>query len=742
MPNIYNFGDIKFNRDTNSLLDINNDGNVNLKFDNNRLVVDTRTKHFFSIGSYKRENQAIRASTIEFSNQLKSTVIHKLGEKRGLSLFNRYIRTKDDGSVRIKSNDVINLIIATKREECKLFKSALNYKDNYTKDFDNFKALRDKAGINKDLIRECLAKSSALCEPSLHDKNALLNKLTDLKIVKFNLEDIRKNIDKVNVTTENTNLAETKDNILNIIDKKIDELNRVSNATEAEIASNPLSMENIKSGGKEIIDACKQTLETVKKVYHNDKKVLNKLSICDNLIKEQEDKINAASKSKNVTAKDLKFFKSITDNIAKSISDATGVDKKFLKNNIQKHMSNNLEKKDWNIINKSFHITCNKKLINVTSTQTPASKLPYLGKELKDSKINGVVCSDQSRDKHAVNLWTTNFKYEDKELYSGIRHGVNCAYQINDDQRRAAANINRAKDIFKAALVSNPNLLEAAKSHPNVPVDLGLVSVSLLTPDLGRSMFGKLDGNERQMIAEQNAAWKAACDENGVCQLTLTDDNGQEITVAVKPKVLTFNYGVNAWGQESAKQLVAMSWGVSDAMNNASIQQFVGDPSRENVIGGLVGNFYDNCKDAKVKNKIEILVRQIKQMHNASLYRVEGADPYRLPARLNLLAYLCGMTPCFNCKSGKDRTGQMDASTKELAIALEMKGNNISINTTEDDERKKMITDIALNSGNLEIQKLNTGMGGFRLKGQIAIKNLYDQENLSAYYGLSELTKS
>ena len=43
-------------------------------------------------------------------------------------------------------------------------------------------------------------------------------------------------------------------------------------------------------------------------------------------------------------------------------------------------------------------------------------------------------------------------------------------------------------------------------------------------------------------------------------------------------------------------------------------------------------------------------------------------------SRLALVGHLMGETPLFNCKSGKDRTGQLDAEVKSLAAADESGG--------------------------------------------------------------------
>ena len=41
---------------------------------------------------------------------------------------------------------------------------------------------------------------------------------------------------------------------------------------------------------------------------------------------------------------------------------------------------------------------------------------------------------------------------------------------------------------------------------------------------------------------------------------------------------------------------------------------------------------------------------------------------------MNLLAFKLGMSPMFNCKSGKDRTGHLDLETKFLAARIKSTG--------------------------------------------------------------------
>ena len=70
-----------------------------------------------------------------------------------------------------------------------------------------------------------------------------------------------------------------------------------------------------------------------------------------------------------------------------------------------------------------------------------------------------------------------------------------------------------------------------------------------------------------------------------------------------------------------------------------------------------------------------------------------------------------------------------------------MKRSNISLKTGDDEERKNMLTNMSLNSGNLEVQAQNTGFSGFKIKGVNAVKNLYG-DNYTNFRGLSTLIKA
>jgi hypothetical protein len=92
-----------------------------------------------------------------------------------------------------------------------------------------------------------------------------------------------------------------------------------------------------------------------------------------------------------------------------------------------------------------------------------------------------------------------------------------------------------------------------------------------------------------------------------------------------------------------------------------------------------------------------------------------GNEPYKLVSRLAVITDLMGDIPLWNCKSGKDRTGQMDVEAKFLFAKIMLTGvvPEPDADLTEEDVR--LLRQIALNGGNHEVQMQNTGMAGFKL---------------------------
>ena len=124
----------------------------------------------------------------------------------------------------------------------------------------------------------------------------------------------------------------------------------------------------------------------------------------------------------------------------------------------------------------------------------------------------------------------------------------------------------------------------------------------------------------------------------------------------------------------------------------------------------------------KNAHTLDQAARDVKTIWENKDYRRGGGDPYKMVSRLALVSHLMGETPLFNCKSGKDRTGQLDAEVKFLAtVADEQRGRIPSVDRNMEVWRSAR-SDFTLNTGNLEMQQLNTGLPGYKLKGVSGLK--------------------
>lgn len=395
-----------------------------------------------------------------------------------------------------------------------------------------------------------------------------------------------------------------------------------------------------------------------------------------------------------------------------------------------------LNRGNWPVIDRTIqYFGSHGESVIARSIITPARHIGSIGPSMAADGINGVSCEDRGQQRHALNLACTALDVMGQPLFRGIRHGINSAYTIKDPAVRLAANAARAREIFTAALQSSPERLRAAEqAGPGDVIELPLLSTSLITPDKLREVGGR--HSERTYLAEQCASWKDACTPAGTCQVDIVTSNGTTKTVTVHPTVLTFNFGVNAGAQHSLMQL---GWHASQRYNEEAMRQLFGPDDRS----GLVGNFLAQpAISQQVRDTVSTLRDQILDLWHHGTYRQSGQDPYRLPARLAMLGHVMGMMPLFNCKSGKDRTGQMDVACKTLALQIHESGGAVPAPDADRSHVDQQIFhQVAINSGNLEMQRLNTGLAGFKTSHVAGLDALFSQEARDMHRGLSHYVK-
>ena len=291
-----------------------------------------------------------------------------------------------------------------------------------------------------------------------------------------------------------------------------------------------------------------------------------------------------------------------------------------------------------------------------------------------------------------------------------VRHGVHSAYEAPANQQ-VQANQTRATESVQAALLTNTAVLQQAIStrrrrHNGQVVDLPITSINLQT--------NYWVNGENEQVQQQFAAFDHI---NNLPHLDVhvPDPNnaGQTIQVRIRPRVLAFNFGTNPVATFG-------NMGIGDntetrGRNEAGMKALFGDGLKvDDPLGGMVGAALNNpAIPGWKKTCIRELSRQIKQMWADRSYNTDDGDVYKMMARLTVLTDMIGATAMFNCKSGKDRTGHLDAEVKMLASEIYYTRTVPSYGQLST-SRKEAFSQFALHSGNHEMQRYNTGFAGYK----------------------------
>lgn len=317
------------------------------------------------------------------------------------------------------------------------------------------------------------------------------------------------------------------------------------------------------------------------------------------------------------------------------------------------------------------------------------------------------------------------------------------------------ANLNRAREAFITELKHNKKIQGKVENGKVVSFN----SISLLTPDQIRATKNQVTGennseNERQMLIEQRQAWKDLQNEIDGGGIHV---NGKQL----KAKIRSFNFGVNKGALELSSNPVlgelVSGWQYVHEQNTEGMHDLFGDPQDPNNLGEVAQNLkakstelqqmhrnlslllqakpIDKTAITELEKEIKALTAdrhvmeqlrdQIMQMWEDKSYQRGGNEPYKMASRMALLSYLLDGGTLFNCKSGKDRTAQLDIETKFLAFQIKTNNGTVPI----PDHKRTVLEKIQMAVFTFEdesrrtMQEYNTGHGGSKLRGAWA---LYD----------------
>ena len=307
---------------------------------------------------------------------------------------------------------------------------------------------------------------------------------------------------------------------------------------------------------------------------------------------------------------------------------------------------------------------------------------------------------------------------------------------------------------------------------------LDVLSVSLLTPDHVRS---GVDSNERLMLADQRQAWSNIGGERTFTVPHPDTGEDVRVKVDLRPIAVNYgvNQGaVKGFGPISSGANFISGWDDVAPMNDQALAHLIGaggpaTPEEaqarfersllgprvlalhaqadlaaskvtellERTAGNMLSDKLDESGtsermraraalgpqiDAAAAGAVaarqratlaQELLDQVREMHRDGSYRTAGKEPYKMPARLALLGHMLGVKIAFNCKSGKDRTGELDAEVKHLRLQMELTGHVPHYERDRTPVERDHFHEVLTHSGNFEMQRLNTGYAGYKLHG-------------------------
>ncbi|MBQ8706894.1 MAG: hypothetical protein IJ523_02260 [Succinivibrionaceae bacterium] len=624
------------------------------------------------------------------------------------------------------------------------------------------------------------------CDKAARDAGAMMNKFAGNPKVKAVMTDIQ---DRIATVRAKYNLLGNE--YSKILQNKGDTFANVRSAMELRVASannvienkiQQLVQEQNARVAQEPNDDRKAALMRQYANAQNDLRTVQR--DCNELLRSFD---KAGQENQDISANKyyLSKFKSFNDDFEGRIRNAfKGLhsDVRLEKNFLQNEFVRQLGQRPWNTISNEVTLKINGEEKRFVSQMVPGRKMFAAPYNSEGQSVNGYASGNRTTT-HACNVFKTSISGDDgKPLFTGYRHAVLDAFKIKNGQERTAANANRAKELLSTIVADNLNgrfssqVAQGRGASPENPITFNMTSINLVND------VNSLFKTEHKMVTKQLAALDSLRnpDEHGNQRPVALEINGK--TVYVKPKIIPFGVPGSKLSQ-SIPFFRRFCWSNANShANNAGFANFMGRGVSEltfkasHIANGRLGTqeayqqFLSRLDDNTPlgefmktasetdKKKAFILCTEINLLRRQTLAS-RSFDPFELSSRIALLSDLVGGISCFNCKSGKDRTGHLDIEVKQLAAKMSQIDENtdafdylrnkssaltwVRTGHYNSQEDRDMFTVMAAKSGNLEIHELNCGLKGSKVNSVSGITEHFGDENVFKFHqGASKYAKS
>ncbi len=315
----------------------------------------------------------------------------------------------------------------------------------------------------------------------------------------------------------------------------------------------------------------------------------------------------------------------------------------------------------------------------------------------KSSEQLKFVLEDPTIQRMLPNGWLTELRdQEERVLFCGLRSGTLSHYGDPSTPLRQRGARKMGEQLITqllaftcARLVDSTIVILCGKGEV---IDLPVLSIDLQTryPEIEltnpKTIEQRVVDEQRQMLESLEGLH------------TFAIASGLSITARIEP--ILFNFPTTGTS-------IRTGVGYDDVTLERNAQ----------AMGRLLSRVEASLK-GEANPVIEYLAREVKAMWEAGSYITPESDPYRIVSHVLLLSHHLGIVPHFNCRSGKDRTAMADAEVKLLAARIQALQGNLSHQLPGElgSEESRLLFELAAGIPNSEVQRLNTGVPGSKLK--------------------------